>query len=71
MMVIENEFNIGQTVYLKTDTDQKPRLVLAISVRPDGLMYGLQQTSEYSFHYGFEVSVSKDVLAATNANATT
>lgn len=62
MMVIENEFELQQVVYLKTDPDQYARIVLGIEVCPYGdLLYRLQQGSNSSQHYGLEISAEKDL----------
>ena len=64
-MVIENKFELGQLVYLKTDTDQNPRMIIGISVRQSGLLYELSFGSQSSWHYQMEISDEKDVLKAT------
>lgn len=56
-MLINNKFNIGQTVYLKTDTDQLRRIVTAIKVCGDNsFFYELSCGRECSDHYDFEIS---------------
>lgn len=55
MMVIDNKFEIGQIGYLKTDLEKKPRLVTQISVTRDSIMYRLEQSTEYSWHYDYEI----------------
>jgi hypothetical protein len=66
MMVIENEFNIGDTVYLKTDKDQAKRIVTGINIRPGGtLIYVLTFETRESDHYDFEISETVDVLQTT------
>lgn len=62
MMVIKNEFNLKQTVYLRTDKDQLPRLVIGIKVCPDDMLYELMQGTTSSLHYPFEISDTADVL---------
>lgn len=65
MIVIDNEFEIGELVYLKTDDDQKIRLVTAIKVCPDdSYLYELVCGALQSFHYDFEITREKDVLKA-------
>lgn len=64
-MVIDNKFNFGDTVYLKTDTDQKPRIVTGFSVRPQGLLYQLTQGTYEVAHYEFEITAEKNVLITT------
>ena len=52
-------FKIGETAYLKTDIDQRERLVTGILIRPAGVMYDLSFGSENSYHYDFEISKKK------------
>lgn len=61
MMVIENKYKLGQTVYLKTDIEQLPRIVTAIVVNPGDLCYELTQGRDYSKHYDFEISKTENV----------
>ena len=62
-MVIDNKFEIGDRVYLKTDNDQKERFVTRIMVAGNnGLLYELYSGSAGCWHYDFEISVEKDVL---------
>lgn len=64
-MIIDNKFNLGEIVFLKTDTDQKERIVLQISVRETGYLYELGCGGTSSWHYAFEISQEKNVLKAT------
>lgn len=64
-MFIKNEFNIVQVVYLKTDKDQLPRIITAIKIVPEGLMYELSQGPNNSWHYGFELSETVDLMLTT------
>lgn len=66
MMFIENAFNIGDTVYLKTDPEQLERTVTAIRVSPGALLYYLSCGVSDSGHYGFEIAAQKDVNKALN-----
>lgn len=62
-MVVDNLFEIGNIVYLKTDSDQKQRIVTAIIVRHGGCYsYELSCGTEAKWHYEFEISTEKDVL---------
>jgi hypothetical protein len=65
MMIIENKFELQQTVYLKTDADQKPRVVTRFIVSQLGLSYELYCGTGGSWHYDFEISTERDVLKAT------
>lgn len=63
MMIIENKYEIGDTVYLKTDSDQKARIVVSFKVYKNGeIMYELVNGTEASSHYEFEISLEKDVI---------
>lgn len=62
MMMIENKFEIGQMVYLKTDTDQYPRLVVRITISFIGITYGLAFGQGESMHFEIEISEQKDAL---------
>lgn len=66
MMVIDNKYGFGQEVYLKTDTDQKLRLITGILVRPNGcISYELSCGVDTRWHYDFEVTTERDVLKTT------
>ena len=61
------QFMIKQTVYLKTDKEQNPRLVTGISLRPfNSVTYGLTENSTETWHYGFEISDERDIVMATS-----
>lgn len=67
MMIIENKHEIGDTVYLVTDEDQKKRIVVSIWVKPgNNILYELSQGNCSSYHYEFELSAEKDVLITSN-----
>lgn len=60
-MLINNKFSIGQTVYLRTDTEQLQRIVTAIKVCGDNsLFYELSCGREVSDHYDFEIAETID-----------
>lgn len=62
-ITIVAKFSIGQTAYLKTDTDQKCRLVTAITLRAQGwLVYELSCGTGSSWHNEIEISETKDNL---------
>ena len=37
-MVINNDYDIGQIVYLKTDTDQHKRIITALMISSEGMI---------------------------------
>jgi hypothetical protein len=61
MMMIENKFEIGEIVYLKTDTDQIPRIITAIQVHANGCIDYLIicGTNEY---WGVDIEISKEKI---------
>jgi hypothetical protein len=65
MMVIDNKFNFGDIVYLKTDPDQRPRIVTRFSVGATSMTYELTCGTVCSWHLDFEISTEKDVLITT------
>jgi len=67
-MVIENDFNLGQQVFLKTDVNQNERLITAIQISPNGLLYRLACGNSDSWHFAFEVSIEKNVLKTNNTD---
>ena len=60
------EFDIGDIVYLKTDSDQLERIVTGINVKPEGLItYNLSNGANESYHYAIEMSIEKDIIKVT------
>ena len=55
-------FKIGEIAFLRTDIDQRERLVTGILIRPAGVLYDLSFGSESSYHYDFEISKKRDTL---------
>lgn len=53
---------IADIVYLKTDTNQKERMVTGIRIYPTGIIYELTHCDSVSYHYDFEISIEKNVL---------
>lgn len=65
MMIIDTEFNIGDNVYLKTDSEQKKRIVTGYCVRKTSMSYLLSCSTEESTHYDFEITKEIDILMTT------
>lgn len=64
---INNEYNIEDIVYLKTDVDQLPRIITSFEVFKGGeILYKLVQRSTQSYHYGFEFSKEVDIALKTS-----
>ena len=50
------EFRLEQIVFLKTDPDKQPRMVVGISLRPNqSVTYCLALGASESWHYGIEI----------------
>ncbi len=65
-MVILNEFDFGETVYLKTDREQYQRMVTCILHYKSGeLMYRVRCGTIDSEHFGYELSKEVNVLLHT------
>lgn len=62
MMFIENKYNLGDCVYLKTDTEQQMRMVTGINITPGNLLYELSVGDKTSRHYEFELSETEDIV---------
>jgi len=61
-MVIKNKYDIGELVYLITDTEQHERIVTAIKVFPGGvLMYQLAMGGFDSSHYECEIDPDRNI----------
>jgi hypothetical protein len=63
MMVIDNKYEREQMVYLKTDTDQLPRIVTSITIHVGGLLeYELACGDSVSSHYECEIAAEENIL---------
>jgi len=66
-MVIHNDFNFGEQVFLKTDPDQYPRMVVQMGVQPTGTVtYRLASGDSDSWHHSIEMSREKNPLIQLN-----
>lgn len=65
-MIIENKFEIGEIVYLKTDKEQSERLITQITISPAGLRYCASMGSADTWHYEIELSSEKNILITTS-----
>ena len=66
MNVVDSQYEIGQSVYLKTDPSQLERLVFCIRVYKNELLYELACGAATSVHYDFEITTEKDVLKSSS-----
>lgn len=64
-MVIENKFNFGDIVYLKTDKEQLPRMVTRFSVKQSEIQYCVSQGTLETWHLDFELSETTNILLTT------
>jgi hypothetical protein len=60
-------FDIGDSVYLKTDPEQCERLVTGVNIRQNGISYALSHLTNESYHYDFEISKDRDIIKATSS----
>jgi len=58
--VQNNEFKIGQMVYLITDEEQKQRLITGYIKRPTSIYYYVANGTDESLHWGIELSTTKN-----------
>lgn len=66
MLMIENEYDFGDIVYLVTDKEQLPRIVVCVLCYKRGeLLYKLCCGTLQSDHYEYEISKEINVLLAT------
>lgn len=62
------EFEIGEIVYLKTDIEQRERIVTGIMQRPESISYYLSINENESCHYSIEITRYKDILKQLDIN---
>ena len=67
-MIIDNEFDIKQVVYLKTDIEQKPRIVTGLLVSETSIVYELSCAEDSCNSFHFEISDVKDILISSFQN---
>lgn len=59
--IITTDFDLGQVVYIKTDSDQDPCIVTAINIRPGHITYQISRSEWTQNFYEFEISDIKNV----------
>lgn len=67
MMIIESKYNLGETVYLSTDDEQKPRIVKQICISGKGMEFNLVNGTTTSWHSDFEITSEINILTKTGA----
>lgn len=65
-MRIDTKYDVGETVFLKTDSEQFERLITRISISKQGETYELSCGTVTSWHYEFEFRMERDILKATS-----
>lgn len=66
-MKINTKYNIEDTVYLVTDSEQLERTITAITIYPNNLiMYELMCGVEQSEHYEFEITEEPNIIKRTS-----
>lgn len=59
-MTINNRFKLGELVYLRTDPDQFPRIIVALQITADGgMLYKLAIGMNEQWHYEIEIAREK------------
>lgn len=64
-MIIDNIYEIGDIVYLKTDKEQLQRMVTGILVSPTGLSYRCANGTADTWQFGIEIDKEKNIMYAT------
>ena len=63
MIKISNVFDIGEIVFLRTDDEQRERIVTGILIKGDGsVIYSLACGVMETEHYGFEITKDKTLM---------
>lgn len=65
MMVIDNKYEIGQTVYLATDKEQLPRMVTGLYISLGSTIYHLSQGTHETKHYDIEIRETRNIVLTT------
>lgn len=61
-MTIENAFDLEEVVYVKTDKEQLPRLIVGMWVTKGDIKYQVSVNNTTNYFYDFELSKEKDFL---------
>ena len=63
MMIVDNNYHLGDIVYLTTDPEQSGRIVVEIVVTKGDVMYRVSLGTTTTIHYEFELSAEVNILA--------
>ena len=67
-MNITTKYDIGQLVYLITDSEQLDRMITCIKISPNGLVYTLAQGVNETYHFEIELSSKRNIVKALGIN---
>lgn len=67
-MKINNAFNFGDILFLKTDHDQKERILTGINITPNGITYRVSEGINESYHFEIELSREANILLKIKNN---
>lgn len=62
ILTVDLKFSEGDIVYLATDPDQQPRMVVAILIEGGRITYRLSMGQVTSWHGEMEIAAEKNVL---------
>jgi len=63
--IIDNKYDYGEVVYLKTDREQVPRIVFCLRCYQNETLYELACGTVTSVHYEYEISKEPNVILTT------
>lgn len=67
MMILDNKFEIGDTVYVVTDPEQQPYKIVQIRVNQGpSIVYIASAVGMDHPYYDFELSYEKNILMTTD-----
>lgn len=64
-MMIQCDYDLGDIVYLTTDSDQLQRIIIGLTVRPGAIIYDLQNGTNMSSHYEMEFCKERNIILTT------
>jgi len=59
MNLLDNQYDIGDRIYLLTDKEQDERFITGILLRQSGISYAVSCGINESWHYDFEITKEK------------
>ena len=59
---VDIQHKIGDIVYLKTDPEQRERIVTSIQLYQKDIIYCLSCSEDTTRHYDFEIAKEKDLV---------